>query len=299
MANAQQIDDLDDSGGQETLDGNEIAEYVSQSEDSSVEDRARSLGWKPEEEFTGDSSKWTDAESFLQVHGRNNGALRKANEKLNSEIAALKRQNEHTAESVKKIYELQLKKANQEHNAEISFLKAQRKEAVRAGDHDSAEMLDEQLEAARERGPDVPDMPAPVEKPAQQDWQNNPDIVSFMETNTWVEADQELGDFFVGTATSLKKQYPQITLPQLMERAAKVTKQTFPQKFGATARRSGVEGSTTGATSSTGGQSRGSTYNAMPKEARDMCDSFVADRIMTREAYVKTYFESESAARGR
>src|SRR5216684_794953 len=91
---------LDNENSQENLDGDDIPEYRPDGEadvlpnagGSDAEDQARALGWVPEEEYTGNPSKWADAETFLEVHSKNNGALRKALAAQAKDLEELKQQ---------------------------------------------------------------------------------------------------------------------------------------------------------------------------------------------------------------
>lgn len=287
----------------QTVDTAEIAEYVGDTGgQTNSEDQARSLGWKPEAEFTGDPSKWTDADSFLEVHSRNNGALRKANDKLNSEIAALKQKVGNQEIVSTKLLELQIKKAKNEFDNQIAFLKAQKKEALSTGNHELAAEMDEQLTDAKERGPDlseVPELPKNQEITPANDWKDNPFLVQTVEKNPWIETDEDASTFVIAKTKQILERLGRKPTASEFETAVSdsiaATKKAFPQKFGATTRRSPVEGSTTGVGDSS--SNRTQTYNAMPREARDMCDDMVRDKIVTREDYVKQYFTYETVAK--
>ena len=116
---------------QEVLDNAEIPEYapnnteISPSGDEGVEEQARALGWKPEDEFDGNPAKWTDAEAFLELHGKNNGALRKALAAQAKDLEDLKKQMRGLDGAHKKIFEIQLKKQKDEFDQQVAFLRAQ------------------------------------------------------------------------------------------------------------------------------------------------------------------------------
>ncbi len=289
---------------QDVVDDADIPEYGSGESGTSdahlAEEQARSLGWKPQEEFNGDPSKWTDASEFLEVHGRNNGALRKANEKLSTEMTELRRRQDGIEAANKKIFELQIKKAKEEHANELAFLKAQKKEALRNGDHVTADEFDEQIDAAKERGPDLPDEPPAADPKTQQmqDWRSNPQLVDFVRRNPWIETEEDMADYTVAKANRIRQQNPNIAFEALLDEAVEATKKAFPQKFGAATRRNPVEGATSGATSGAAG-TRAQTYNSMPADARKMCDDLVRDRMITKDEYVKQYFAYDSIRKAR
>src|ERR1700677_4051887 len=173
----------------EALDGDDIPEYRPDNvdvedpsgDDGTVEEQARALGWKPEDEFKGDKSKWTDADSFLETHSRNNGALRASNAALARDMAELKAQMRGMDVAHKKIFEIQIKKQKDEFDQQVAFLKAQKREALRSGEHETAADIEEQLDTLRERGPELPDVPeTPQSKtPDPNDWKKNPVMVEW------------------------------------------------------------------------------------------------------------------------
>src|ERR1700679_3767740 len=100
---------------QEVVDNDDIPVYRSAEDHpdpttaagDDVEEQARALGWKPEEEFDGNPGKWTDAEAFLELHSKNNGALRKALAAQAKQLEVLQKQMAGMDASHKKIFDLQ------------------------------------------------------------------------------------------------------------------------------------------------------------------------------------------------
>ena len=87
---------------------------------------------------------------------------------------------------------------------------------------------------------------------------------------------KEQGEFAPGTADFLNAVRAEVA-------------QRFPDKF-QSGRRSG-----SGVERSNGPRGRRSqTYDSMPAEARQACDDFVKKGWMTKEQYVKSYYEEEN-----
>ncbi len=279
----------------ETLDGGDIPEYRPDNvdvedpsgDDGTVEEQARALGWKPEDEFKGDKSKWTDADSFLETHSRNNGALRKAVAAQAADLAELKAQMRGMDSAHKKIFEIQIKKQKDEFDQQVAFLKAQKREALRSGEHETAADIDEQLDGLRERGPELPDLPETTPKNiAPGQWRTNADMVEWAKGQPWFDVDEDM-TLYAGTiGKSIRESIPSMAFPKLLDQVAERVRKAFPHKFQA-GRRSPVEGATPGASSAV---STGKSYNSLPKDAKAACDEAVADGGLTQKQWVDLYF---------
>jgi hypothetical protein len=277
---------------EDVLDNEEIPEYRPDNtgaepivdDAGSVEDQARALGWKPEAEFKGDAAKWTDADAFLEVHGRNNGALRSAVDRQAKELADLKKQMQGMDAAHKRIFDMQIKKQREEFDQQVAFLKAQRREALREGQHDTALDIEDQIDDLQKKGPELPDAPQKTQVP-QQNWQENPVMVEWATRNVWFAKDRAMTVYAADVGAEVRKDNPNMAFPDLLAEVSKQVRAEFPHKFTA-ARRSPVEGGTPGATSAAAGAK---TYASMPKAAKEACDEAVADG-MKQADWVALYY---------
>jgi hypothetical protein len=289
----------------EGLDNQDIPEYRSDSEvteltdagGNDVEDQARALGWKPEAEFKGDSSKWTDAEAFLEVHGRNNGALRNALAQQAKDLAELKEQMRGMDTAHRKIFDMQIKKQKEEFDQQVAFLKAQKREALRSGEHETAADIDEQIDSLRERGPDLPDVPQTqsVTPGLQPNWRENKILSAWADRNSWFDKDEDMSAYAGAIGQQLRAQNPALPFSSLLEEVTVRVRKAFPQKFTAT-RRNPVEGATPGATSVAAGTR---TYGGLPRDAKSACDEAVAEGGITQKQWVDLYYGYEEHRRKR
>ena len=282
---------------EQSIDTEENAEYVpnnadGESENSSdgVEEQARALGWMPQEEYSGRPEKWTDAEAFLEVHGKNNGALRRALDKQAKELEEVKRQMKGLDSSHKRIFDLQIKKAQEEHDQQIAFLKAQKREARRSGDFETADELEDQLEAAQKKGPELPEVTEVQNAKTTPHWRDDPVLAKWADKNPWFEKDEDLNTYAGAMGIRLRQAHPGMDFAELLDKVTERAKKAFPAKFddargGGTLNR--VEGATPGTTS---GAAARNTYAVLPKEAKAMCDEDVAAGNMTQKAWVELYF---------
>ncbi len=284
---------LDNENTQESVDNDEIPEYRPDGEadvlpnagGSDAEDQARALGWVPEEEYTGNPSKWADAETFLEVHSKNNGALRKALAAQAKDLEELKQQMRGMDSAHKKIFEIQIKKQKEEFDQQVAFLKAQKREALRSGEHEAAADIDEQIDSLRERGPDLPEAPQ-TQSIAPPDWRTNSDMVSWAKRNPWFDVDEDMSAYAGGMGQQIRRNNPNMPFTELLEEVTVRVRKAFPQKFGG-ARRNPVEGGTPGETAAA---RTGKSYESLPRDAKAACDEAVADGGLTRKQWVELYY---------
>lgn len=266
------------------LDNEEIPDYIATADSSeSFEEQAKALGWKPEDEYTGKPGNWTDAEKFLAIHGKNNGALKKALEKQATELAELKKQMSGLDAAHRKMFDIQLKKAKDEHEQQLSFLKAQRKEAVRNGEFEAVDELDTQIEVAKTRGPDIPETTQPAA--SQQDWRENPVMISWVAKNDWFNKDEDMSMFAGNLGPQIRAQNPTITFEELLNKVAERVKKAFPHKFSSGEDRPNkVEGSTPAGQ----GRNEKGTYASLSKDEKQACDEAV-ENGMTQKKWLELF----------
>ncbi len=284
---------LDNENTQESVDNDEIPEYRPDGEadvlpnagGSDAEDQARALGWVPEEEYTGNPSKWADAETFLEVHSKNNGALRKAVAAQAKDLEALKAQMRGMDSAHKKIFEIQIKKQKEEFDQQVAFLKAQKREALRSGEHETAADIDEQLDGLRERGPELPEAPQ-TQNIAPPDWRTNSDMVTWAKRNPWFDVDEDMSAYAGGMGQQIRRNNPNMPFTELLEEVTVKVRKAFPHKF-AGGRRNPVEGGTPGETAAA---RTGKSYESLPRDAKAACDEAVTDGGMTRKQWVELYY---------
>lgn len=285
---------LNEHEGSEDLDNGDIPEYRGDEEVTDLpnaggdsEAEARALGWVPEDEYKGNPAKWADAETFLQVHSKNNGALRKALAAQAKDLEELKNQMRGMDSAHRKIFDMQIKKLKEEHDGQLAFLKAQKREALRSGEHEAAADIDEQIDSLRERGPDLPDLPdEPQSKPEVPHWRTNKTMVAWAERNPWFEKDEDMSAFAGGIGQKLRADNPAMPFDELLDKVTERVRKAFPHKF-AGGRRSPVEGSTTGETRAA---ASGKSYASLPKDAKAACDEAVADGGLTQKQWVELYY---------
>ena len=104
--------------------------------------KAQELGWRPEEEWTGDPSDWVPAKEFV---GRQK--LYDRIHSLKNEVVNIKRANEQDMAVIKQ-YVQQMSEI--EYKRALADLTAQRKTAVREADVEAVENLDSQIDELKD-----------------------------------------------------------------------------------------------------------------------------------------------------
>ena len=172
-----------------------------------VEASARTQGWKPKEEFTGDPALWVDAKEFV---GR-----APLFEKIKDTSKTVKKL-EKTVDAMAKHFTANL---NHAVNAKIAELRAAKKEAIEGGDVDKVEKLDKAIEEQKTVKADIPTAPEVA-----------PEVMDWVKENPWYTKDQELHDFALAYNDSYLKRNPG-DIEGSLKATATATKRAFPEKF--------------------------------------------------------------------
>lgn len=243
----------------------------------SDEARARSMGWRPREEFRGDESKWVDATEFV----------RRGEEHLPIVRAELKRTRQDLDETRRLAREaLDFQRQQQERErkrlqGEIEALKQQQLAAVQSGDTQAYLQTEQAIKAKTEQMPaEVKPIPAPG--PA-------PEAIDFKRRNPWFERDAALRGAANGIHEELLQSEPGLSLAENLARVEEEVKRRFPDRFVNPRRNS--PGTVEGVTQ-TGGRPPGTRkkgYADLPAEAKAACDKYVAQKLMTRDQYLADY----------
>ena len=146
----------------------EAPEVEQTAEARDYESEARELGWVPKEDFRGDETRWTDAETFVKRGETQMPLLKKQVETQKSEIDYLKRQVKKLAKAEQNAY-----------NSALEDLKRQQREAVEYGDVAAFEKVEKKIDALK----------ADIEDEKPQAGGENPDMafVEFRDANEWYD----------------------------------------------------------------------------------------------------------------
>lgn len=269
---------------------------------------ARSMGWRPQEQFQGDPDNWVDADEFvrrgrevLPILKHNNKRLQDQMLTRDREIGNLKASLEASQKAIKALkagFSEANKRAAQSARKELI---QQLREAREEGDVDREFELQDELsdlkeaEKRSEKDAEIDD-PTPTDKTDDSQSEIHPDFKAWMDQpeNSWFGKDQDKTKKFIAVANKLRAfgntDEGQEFIDAVMEELDGGSKSVPPDK---------VEG----------GQRRGSnsgnkSFESLPAEARRAClddaDMLVGEGKAYKtlndwkKAYTELYFEQES-----
>lgn len=261
--------------------------------DHEIESEARESGWVPQDQYKGDPNKWVSAEEFVERGRSINPILRKNNERLRAELASDRAELKKLKLTID---EFKTEFATMKENAykrAINDLKAQRREALKDGDFEGADAIDEQIDQYKADVQAV--KPSVKQAPEPEPQQLSETFKEWQSENKWFNENKEpeLFDSAEGYAIRLrnkirKGEIDPLSEGEFLENVSNYIKKRYPEKFENPRRK---EGSSVGGSGSRGETSGGKkSYSALPPEAKRACDDFVEQGIMTKEQYVAEYF---------
>lgn len=228
------------------------------------EQKAYEMGWRPQDEYEGDHP-WVGAEEFL---GRK--PLFDQISKSNKRVKRLEEQLQKVLDHVGTVEKAQYEKAKRD-------LKELRKEAMKQGDFDEFERLNEQEKELDEQAPEK----APAAPPEFTEW---------VEENDWYTNDPDLRQFADNIAPAMKSKHPNLSPKEFFDKVGEVVKQANPDKFG-TPKRGTRRIPNGGASPSNQPQSGDKGFNTkwekLTPEEKRMATEFARDGLMSKEEYMK------------
>lgn len=264
----------------------EVTGEVVEEVDPKVLEKAREMGWKPVEEWVGDTSRHLDAEKFIErnerLKERADGIAKAENDRLTAELASLTTTLKEFKDHYTKTEETAYRRA-------VKDLKAQQRKAVEEGDTEAFDRVEQEIgDLTKEATPKVEkEKPKPEDDPVFQAWKAD---------NSWYGNDIGLTVFANQSAEIIgsRANAPAPGKP-FFDAVTEAVKKEYPEKFENPNRRKApaVEGAGEGKS-----KKAGKTYADLPPEAKRACDDFVSQQVdgkplLTKEEYVKDYFEEE------
>ena len=139
-----------------------------------VEEKARSMGWRPQEEWEGEPEEWIDAKEYV---GR---------KPLFDHMATLKRELKENQKALKALQTHHEKVREAEYNRALLALKAEKKAALEEGDSDKLVEVDDKITDLKAQ--------ALAQEQVQRQSSNtvHPAFVAWVERNTWYAQNPEL-----------------------------------------------------------------------------------------------------------
>jgi len=252
----------------------EEEEEVVEEEVDEVELKAREMGWRPEEEFEGETGTWVDAKEFV---GR--APLYEAIHKANRTAKKAQKQAEALAEHNKKVEQAAYERA-------LKTLKDQKQAAMEEEDLATALKLGDKIEELKEQkeAKEVDTTEKTFDEEVFADWRDK---------EAWFGKDDALTYAANGYGAELEAKGG-LSQEEILKEVSVYVRKAFPEKFGVqrpTA--TPVEkGSARKRASST--KTKGTSYNDLPEEAKKIYNEVVkSDRNpgghMTADEYLRQY----------
>jgi len=270
--------------GQEVHTENDSTdEGYSESGSNENESTAAEMGWVPKDEYRGDPNKWVDAETFVNRGNKSGPILKERNEHLIKEIQTLKSEfakHKEVTEQFKAFQAEQRERREAEYKVQISELRLQKSEAIRNGDGDAVNDIDDRIDAIKDRARDVK-IP-----PQQTQVAPHPDFDSWQAENSWFNSDKKMKAYAVEVAMELREKGDQSEGRVFFDKVKEALRKDFPSKFG-NPNRSKPGAVETGSVSSY----KGKTFNDIPADERKVIKSFIEQGLYKTEAEaLKEYF---------
>lgn len=247
---------------------------------------ATRFGWKPKDEFQGNPDEWRDAETFVKKGREINGFLRKDMEKLERELAKRDRALEETREAVAEFQKYHADTEARAYKRALEELRQEKKEALELNDADRILEIDDRIDAIKEEQRTKQATKVITPKPADVDSAPDPEFINWRSSNTWYGADNELTQEADAQAEALRRREPQLVGRAFLDKVEAKVKRLYPEKFENQNRTRASNVDASGDSRQVSGKH---SYDNLPPEAKKACDKFVAQKLLTREQFIKDY----------
>jgi len=224
---------------------------------------ARSRGWKPRDEFSGEA--WVGAEEFVKRE-----PLFERIKSQSSEIKEMKKVMETMVDHFKKAQDVAVQKA-------IADLKTQKKEAIEVGDVEKVERLDEQIEQHKQ-----------IQAYAPTKVEIRPEIKEWVGRNPWFDTKPNMQKFALSFNKAYAADNPELSLSQVLMETEKAVKSRFPEEFKEKANPSDSPPPVETPSGEARVPKKGYTRDRLTPEQKRVYDQVVRHNIMTGEEYIKS-----------
>jgi hypothetical protein len=223
MSDTVQEAATEDVGASQPANGADTASHDYEAE-------ARTLGWRPKEQWRGDEKRWVDAETFVQ---RSQGWLpmvQQRNQEMSRDLAAAKSE-------ITELRDIMAQQLDRQRRAEqIGYKRAMREleqrkaEAISNADAAEVARVDQEI---RDMGPEPAKEPSPPVRQATaqpQGQQADPVVVEWVQRNPWVTADPTAWDMAVSTLNRVQAAAPGAALNDHLSEVERRIKKLFVQE---------------------------------------------------------------------
>jgi|SRR6478736_6624244 len=225
----------------------------------SLEDLASEMGWRPQEEWKGDPTKWKPAHDFMR-------STVDVNHKLNNRLKGLEDQIGNMARTSAQLTERALAKQREE-------LQSVKEEAFETGDRETFMRAEKALQ-------ELPTAPPPVPNETQE-------FVTRHEA--WFNKDREATQFAMNRCEELAKMG--LSTARQLSTVEKEMKEYFPDLFPAA--KATAKPAPLNAPGNRGAQVNKKGFSALPADAQKQALDYEKRNVCTKEEFASIYFEDQ------
>lgn len=249
-------------------------------EEISVEEKARSQGWVPQDEYNGPEENWKSAEEFVEVGERISAITKERNDKLLSEISALKK-DMHEWNAIREREIAAVREAS--YNKAIKELQEKQMEAVEEGDIDKFKSIQQEIAAVQK--------PEPIKQPQQTKQETPKEFVDWASKNSWYGNDAEMTRFADAIGQTMSAEFSDPA--KFYSAVGNAVKRAYPDKFKDQTPSKIPDVESPNGSSGTKSKSK-HKFNDLPPDAQAACDKYIKRGwYKTREDYMKVFYGEE------
>lgn len=259
--------------------------------------QASQMGWVPKHKYKGAEGQWKDAATFLATGARYNN-------RLQSELAEVKRQLEEfkgTAKQFSEFQQRQIEQRDTEISSLVRDLKRQEREAIRNGDDTAADAISDRIEILQdERGqvktaiekskqaPGTPNLPVIDENGNS----SHPIVKAWIENgNDWVRTNRPMREYMFAISNEMIQEGETAKGQAFLDKLTEKMREAFPKRFSEPSDPTLRGSMTESGSSRSGGGSH--TEHDLPEEDRELMKTGIRQGWTTKEVFLKNYFSDE------
>lgn len=276
-----------------------------------IEQTARNMGWRPQEEYKGNPEKWVSAEEFVErgehvmpILRENNKRLQKELENTKGQINTLKQAFEESQESIKALKQHYDESTARAVEAAKRSLRDELRTARESGDTEAEFAIMDKLDELRDTERKAKETPKAKEAPKKKnDSQPNadPEVTAWYEEREWFGVDKKRTKAITRIAEDLREDGNDMVGVEFLDECERILLEQEGEKEEEPERRprSKVEGTPTRGNSRS---VQAKSFASLPREAQQACLED-AERLVGKNKafktldewkaeYAKTYYET-------
>lgn len=305
MSNVHAADDVELEAGQ-VLEVAEVEnEEVELSDaDKALVERARRMGWRPKEQYSGDPARWVDFREFVDRGDNELPILRERFRKLDTRLGSTESELRETKERLKESTEVLVELRDMSRTAEqrgymqaVHELRQRELKAVAEADTEAFVQIAAEKEALERTRPAPPPAAPPRQEaapppPPPPQGAMNPEIQQWVEANKWFSTDPVLNAYAMAEDRDVELTHPDWPMRDKLAEVKRRTVAKFPERFDNPRRQAAPSVATSSAPITP--RPKGKTVKDLPPDAKVALERFKRTIPgFKEEEYLRMYFQGE------